>query len=67
MLANGQDYLFMTSDYLNPELLAAAQKRHFLTIPKELVGFALLSDGNLDRNNKGSEGRSYRPESPAQI
>ena len=60
MLANGQDYLFMTSDYLNPELVAVAQRRHFLTIPKELVGFGLLSDGNLDRNNEESEGRSSR-------
>ena len=67
MLANGQDYLFMTSDYLNPELLAAARERQFLTIPKDLVGFALMNDRNLDRNNKELEGPSYRPESPAQI
>ncbi len=67
MLANAQDYLFMTSDYLNPELLAAARERQFLTIPKDLVGFALMNDGNLDRNNQESECRLDRPESPAQI
>lgn len=39
----GTDYLFMTSDYLNSELLAAAQKHQFMVIPKDLVNHALES------------------------
>lgn len=38
-LTPNQDYVFMTSDYLNPELIQAANKYKFLTIPKELMGF----------------------------
>ncbi len=40
-LPSGTDYLFMTSDYLNPELLAAAEKHRFLIIPKDLMVHAL--------------------------
>jgi len=66
-MAADQDYLFMTSDYLNPDLVAAAQKRHFLTIPKELVGFALVNDGQMDRDTEAAKPALMRPQSSAQI
>ncbi|MEK7070319.1 MAG: HAMP domain-containing sensor histidine kinase [Patescibacteria group bacterium] len=47
-LRPGQKYVFMTSDYLNPDLIVEAQKRQFLVIPKELVGFALMNGNSLD-------------------
>jgi two-component sensor histidine kinase len=43
-LKANQDYLFMTSDYLNPELTSEAKKRQFLTIPKELISFGLKDE-----------------------
>jgi len=47
-LKQGQKYVFMTSDYLNLDLVAEAQKRQFLVVPKELVGFALMNGKDLD-------------------
>lgn len=46
-LEQGQKYVFMTSDYLNLDLVSEAQKREFLVIPKELVGFALMNGKDL--------------------
>ena len=46
-LPAGVDYLFMTSDYLNPELLAAAGKYRFLIVPKDLIGHALETSKEL--------------------
>ena len=43
-----QKFSFMTSDYLNPDLINEAEKRRFSIIPKELVSFALKRDGGLD-------------------
>lgn len=42
-----QDYVFMTSDYLNDELIAEAQKRNFLVIPKDLMGHSFVAKKNL--------------------
>lgn len=62
-----QDYLFMTSDYLNPELVTEAKARQFLTIPKELLSFGLKGDGHMATTKNGLALSPLRPESSVQI
>lgn len=58
------DYLFMTSDYLNAELLAESAKRQFLIIPKELVGPVLEDREMSARDSLGPLGIGSRSEMP---
>jgi hypothetical protein len=44
-----QTFLFMTSDHFNPVLVAEAQKRGFMIIPKELLYFARIKGANITK------------------
>jgi len=64
LLPASQDFLFLTSDYLNPELVQTAQQRQFLVVPKELVGFDLKGTKDMDAIIEGAVALPGRIEMP---